>query len=95
MVTDVTSTTITVQWGPVEPCADQNGSITGYSVRYGVMGSRSVEMVSGDSSGGEATVSGLAAATMYEYEVAAITSAGTGVYSAVMTVLISGTYPYK
>ena len=34
MVTDVTSTTITVQWGPVEPCADQNGVITGYAVRY-------------------------------------------------------------
>ena len=94
MVTDVTSTTTTVQWGPVEPCADQNGAITGYSVRYGVMGSseRSVEMVSGDSSGGEVTVSGLAAATEYEYEVAAITSAGTGVYSAVMTALSSGMY---
>ena len=96
MVTDVTSTIITVQWGPVEPCADKNGAITGYSVRYGVMGSseRSVEMVSGDSSGGEATVSGLAAATEYEYEVAAITSAGTGVYSAVLTTLTSGTYSY-
>ena len=96
MVTDVTSTTITVQWGAVEPCADQNGAITGYSVRYGEVGSseRSVEMVSGDSSGGEATVSGLAPATEYEYEVAARTSAGTGVYSAVMTTLTSGTYSH-
>ena len=97
MVTNVTSTTITVQWGPVEPCADQNGAITGYSVRYGVLGSsdeKSVEMMSGDSSGGEATVSGLAPATMYEYEVAARTSAGTGVYSAVMTTLTSGTYSH-
>ena len=55
---------------------------------------KNVEMVSGDSSGGEATVSGLAAATMYEYEVAASTSAGTGVYSAVMTILTSGTYSH-
>ena len=91
------STAITVQWGTVEPCDQQNGAITGYSVRYGEVGSsdeKSVGMVSGDSSGGEATVSGLAAATMYEYEMAARTSAGTGVYSAVMTTLTSGTYSH-
>ena len=93
----MSSTAITVQWGPVEPCDQQNGAITGYSVRYWEVGSsdeKNVEMVSGDSSGGEATVLGLAAATMYEYEVAARTSAGTGVYSAVMTTLMSGTYSH-
>ena len=37
------STAISVQWGLVEPCADQNGPITGYSVRYGEMGSGSTQ----------------------------------------------------
>ena len=90
-VTGVTSSTITVQWGSV-PCIHQNGDITGYSVQYEVMGSGNtqVEMVSGDSSGGMATISGLAAATMYEYQVAAMTGAGTGQYSTSMTTLTSG-----
>ena len=79
-----TSTTITVQWGAVD-CIHRNGDITDYSVRYGVEGSaegdRSVEMVSGDSSGGMYDISGLSAATRYTVEVAAVNSAGTGVYS--------------
>ncbi|CAI8043297.1 Neogenin (Fragment), partial [Geodia barretti] len=41
------STSITVQWGPVE-CIHQNGEITGYRVRYGEEGSseeaRSIQM---------------------------------------------------
>ena len=90
-VTGVTSSTISVQWGSV-PCIHQNGDITGYSVQYEVMGSGNtqIEMVSGDSSGGMTTISGLAAATMYEYQVAAMTGAGTGEYSTSMTTLTSG-----
>ena len=76
-VTGVTSTTITVHWGPVEPCADQNGAITGYSVTYG---SESVS-ISGNSSGGMTTITGLTPSTTYSIQVAAETSAGTGVYS--------------
>ena len=78
-VTDVTSCTITVQWGMV-PCIHQNGPITGYSVRYGVMRSeeRKTEEVVGDQR--TATISGIAAATVYEYEVAGITTADTGAY---------------
>ena len=75
---------VTVQWGPVKPCIDQNGAITGYSVRYGEVGTSErtvVEMVSGDSSGGMTTISGLTKETVYTVEVAAETSAGTGVYS--------------
>ena len=88
-VTDVTSSTITVQWEMV-PCDDQNGPITGYSVRYGVMGSseREIEEVVGDQR--MATISELAAATVYEYEVAGITTADTGVYSDPMTTLTQG-----
>ena len=35
----VTDSTITVQWGSVT-CMDQDGAITGYTVQYGVMGSK-------------------------------------------------------
>ena len=74
------STSITVQWGPVE-CRHQNGEIAGYWVRYGEEGSSEVQMVSGDSSGGMTTVSGLTKETVYTVQVAAVTSGGTGVYS--------------
>ena len=75
------STNITVQWGPVESCSR---NVTGYSVRYGEVGTSEktvVKMVSGDSSGGMTTISGLTKETVYTVEVAAETSAGTGVYS--------------
>ena len=96
MVAGVTSSTITVVWGEV-PCIHQNGDITGYSVQYGVMGSGSTEnmTVDGDSSGGMATISGLEAATMYEYQVAGRTIVGPGQYSSPMTTLTSGTTIYS
>ena len=54
-------------------------------MRYGEQGTaeggRSVEMATGDSSGGMYTISGLSAATVYTVEVAAVNSADTGVYS--------------
>ena len=76
------STSITVQWGSV-PCIHQNGEIAGYSVQYVAEGSSETgsEMVSGDSSGGTTTISGLTRRTMYTVQVAAVNSAGTGVYS--------------
>ena len=81
------STAITVQWGPVKPCNQQNGAITGYSVRYGEVGTsvgeRRVEMTSGNSS---STVSGLTKKTVYTVEVAAETSGGIGVYSEPLTI---------
>ena len=86
----VTSSSITVQWGAVD-CIHRNGDITGYSVRYGVQGSGSTqtESVSGGTAT-EATISGLVAGTNYSIEVAAVNSAGTGVYSDTLTVLTSG-----
>ena len=54
-------------------------------MRYGEEGSseeaRSVQMVSGDSSGGMTTVSGLTRKTVYTVQVAAVTSSGSGNYS--------------
>ena len=81
------STAITVQPGPVEPCHQQNGAITDYSVRYGEVGTsveeRRVEMASGASM---IRVSGLTKETVYTVEVAAETSGGTGVYSEPLTI---------
>ena len=76
-----TSSSITVQWGPVY-CINRNGDITGYSVRYGVEGSGSTQTmnVSGGATGG-ATISGLDSDTTYFIEVAGENSAGIGVYS--------------
>ena len=81
MVTDITSTAITVQWGPV-PCIHQNGAITGYSVRYVVMGSseEGTEDVTGASEM-EVTISNLTPSTTYLVSVAAVNGVGAGVFS--------------
>ena len=92
-LSDVTSSSVTVQWGAVD-CIHRNGNTTGYSVRYGVQGSaegdRTVVMASGDSSGGMHEISGLTPSITYTIEVAAVNSAGTGVYSDPTSVLTSG-----
>ena len=86
------STAVTVQWGPVD-CVHKNAKITHYSVRYREVDSSKhdsggsgvnnglIEMVSGDSSGGMTTISGLTKETVYTVEIAAQNTAGTGVYS--------------
>ena len=83
-VSEVTSSSITVQWWTV-PCIHRNGDITSFSVRYGEVGigegDRTIMTVSGDSSGGMYTITGLSTGTEYTVEVAAKTTAGTGVYS--------------
>ena len=78
---NVTSSSITVQWGAVD-CIHHNGDITGYSVQYGVEGSGSTQTmnVSGCSVT-EATISSLMPSTTYSIQVAAVNSAGVGVYS--------------
>ena len=81
-----TSTSITAQWGAVD-CIHHNGDITGYSVRYGVVGSGSTQTMS--VSGGsvtEATISSLMSFTTYSIQVAAVNRAGTGVYSDLLIV---------
>ena len=84
-VSEVTTSSITVQWVPVD-CIHRNGDITGYSVRYG---SETVS-VSGDSSGGMYVISGLMLSTTYSIEVAAETSVGTGPYSTAFNQLTDG-----
>ena len=77
-VTEVTSSSITVQWEPVD-CIYQNGAITGYSIHYGVENGtieNSVD-ISGESVT-EATISDLMANTIYEINIFAVNSEGKG-----------------
>ena len=80
------STSIKVTWRRPD-CRYQNGVITGYSVRYGeegdVEGDKTVSMVSGVVA---TTIFGLTKETVYTIEVAAVTSAGIGVYSEPQTI---------
>ena len=83
----MTSSSITIQWGPMD-CIHHNGDIKGYSVRYGVQGSASTQSM--NISGGtaiEISITGLNSATNYSIEVAAINSAGIGVYSSPMNAI--------
>ena len=82
---EVTTSTMTVQWGPVD-CIHRNGDITGYSVQFG---SENVS-VSGDSSGGMYVISGLMPSTNYSFQVAAETRGGIGPYSAAVNQLTAG-----
>ena len=80
-VAGVTSSTISVQWASV-PCIHQNGDIRGYSVQYKVMGSGNTQTMNVTGGGTtQTTISGLTPSTDYSIQVAAVNSAGTGVYS--------------
>ena len=75
---DGMSTNISVQWEMV-PCTDQNGAITSYSVRYVETESGSTQTVS--TTERQLVISGVSTSTNYSVEVAAVNSAGIGVYS--------------
>ena len=60
-------------------CILRNGDITGYTVQYREMGSESIQTV--NVTDRTITISGLTTATTYTYQVAAMNSAGIGVYS--------------
>ena len=75
---EVTSFNVTVHWDPVN-CIEQNGNITGYSVQYWVEESKTILIANVPMT--EITISGFFCATNYYLKVAAVNSAGTGVYS--------------
>ena len=79
-ISNVTSSNITVQWGTVD-CIHRNGDITGYSVQYGVVGSGRTQDMS--VSGNSTVISSLMSSwtTNFSVQVAAVNSAGIGVYS--------------
>ncbi len=82
-------TTITIEWNEVE-CADHNGDITSYSVRYGpssTSSDRSVEAIS-DPNSRTFSVGGREIGTSYSFEVAAVNGHGIGPYSTSIMVTI-------
>ena len=75
---------ILVQWGPIEPCKERNGNITGYHVRYQASGgSVETEVASGvGSAGGQVLLEGLTPFTNYSIQVAAVNNqSDVGVFS--------------
>ena len=93
-VTDVTSSTITVQWKSVL-CIHQIEDITGYLVQYEVMGSGNTLTMSVSGAGTtQTTISGLAPSTTYSIGVAAINNQHIGQYSTVESSLTEGMYSF-
>ena len=80
-------------------CNDRNGDISGYLVRYGVLGTteedRTVQRILGGDVK-QVTISGLNTSTAYTIEVAAINNAAvsTGPYSDTLLVLTESRYNY-
>ncbi len=77
--------TISIVWNEVE-CADRNGDIASYSVRYGPSSTpssdRSVETISGLNS----RTFSVGGRTSYSFEVAAVNRNGIGSYSTTIMV---------
>ena len=79
-VFDVPPASFSVQWENV-PCIQRNGDITGYSVRYGVLGNGGMEtptMVGSDIL--MTNLMGLVPDTSYLVQVAGVNGQGVGVY---------------
>ncbi len=75
-------TTISIEWNEVE-CADRNGDITSYSVRYGPSSTPSL-----NSNSRTFSVGGREIGTGYSFEVAAVNGVGIGPYSITIMVTI-------
>ena len=81
-VSEVTNSSIVIQWEELD-CAERNEDITGYSVRYGVVGSPGTSQtisVSGSSTT-EHRILQLMSSTNYTIVIAAVNSVGIGRYS--------------
>ena len=88
-VSEVTSSSITVQWGPVD-CIHRNGDITGYSVRYRKTMTGPLQDIP-VSSVTEYTITGLMPSTAYNVRVGAVNSAGR-MFSARLDTMTEGTH---
>ena len=86
--TTVGTTSITIEWSELD-CADRNGDITGYRVRYGPTYTPS-QRQSANISGKMFTVDRKFITLSYDFEVAAVNVDGTGPYSTSLTVHSSG-----
>ena len=88
-VSEVTSSSITVQWEAV-PCIEQNGNITGYTVWYG---SQTQSVLGGSVT--ETTISNLTPSTTYNIQMAAMNDAGTGDYSNTISIMTLGIIDHR
>ena len=77
-VSVINPTALNIQWETV-PCIEQNGDITGYTVR--VLESGEMERVEDVGDVNEVTISELTPSTTYSIQVAAVNNIGTGPYS--------------
>ena len=75
---NVVPTSFIVQWENV-PCIQRNGDITGYSVRYGVLGNGGMETLVG-SNILMTNLTGLVPDTSYLVQVAGVNRQGVGEY---------------
>ena len=80
---DVVPRSFSVQWGLV-PCIHRNGDITGYSVKYGEIGSdiRNIDNAERFTT----NFSGVMPDTKYSVEVAGVNSNGVGVYQSIRVI---------
>ena len=90
-VRDVESSTIILEWGQVN-CSHRNGIILGYTVLYEVVGSGNIEYLNVSARPTVGSINELMPFKTYSISVAAVNSAGTGVFS---TPIINQTRPSK
>ena len=90
-VCDVESSTINLKWGLVN-CSHRNGIILGYTVQYEVIGSGNIQYLNVSAIFTVGSINELMPFTTYSISVAAVNSAGTGVFS---TPIINQTRPSK
>ena len=90
-VCDVGSSTINLEWGQVN-CSHRNGIILGYTVQYEVIGSGNIQYLNVSAIFTVGSINELMPFMTYSISVAAINSAGTGVFS---TPIINQTRPSK
>ncbi len=80
-------TTITIEWNE-EECADRNGDITSYSVRYGLSSTPSSDRSVNDTDSRTFSVGEREIGTSYSFEVAAVNGNGIGPYSTTIMMTI-------
>ena len=90
-VCSVESSVINLEWGQVN-CSHRNGIILGYTVQYEVVGSGNIQYLNVSARSTVGSINELMPLMTYLISVAAINSAGTGVFS---TPIINQTRPSK
>ena len=98
MATSINTSSITIEWEELN-CIDRDSDITGYTVRYGPTSNTTTAAMEEtvpqmNDSATTLTVTGLIPGTSYTFEVAAVSSEGTGPFSTGTDVL-TGRYTHS